>query len=237
MARADDIPCQQCEDCCFKAANGTCVNRIRLFAGLPDDAKHDLLARSVRSSHRRGDILVHEGDPIDSVLIVRSGRIKTFRIDPDGVEYVLDVLHDGQAIWHGMFLEDNVYHYSVGCLTRVELCSIHRMDFEAMLAEHPDAALGLIRMVCTELDDAEEKAMMLGIRDPRRRVAQYLLLRDERCIGAEIHLGLEDIAASVGLRPETVSRAISSLSREGLVERVGRGRLRIVDRDRMRCLS
>ena len=133
-----------------------------------------------------------------------------------------------------MFLEDNVYHYSVGCLTRVELCSIHRTDFEAMLSEHPDAAMGLIRMVCTELDDAEEKAMMLGIRDPRRRVAQYLLLRDERCIGAEIHLGLEDIAASVGLRPETVSRAISSLSKEGLVERVGRGRLRIIDRNGIR---
>ena len=102
-----------------------------------------------------------------------------------------------------------------------------------MLSEHPDAAMGLIRMVCTELDDAEEKAMMLGIRDPRRRVAQYLLLRDERCMGTEIHLGLEDIAASVGLRPETVSRAISSLSKERLVERVGRGRLRIIDRDGM----
>lgn len=236
MTREDGISCRQCDDCGFKAANGTCVSRIRLFAGLPDDAKHDLLTRSTRSTHRRGDILVHEGDPIDSVLIVRSGRIKTFRIDPDGVEYVLDVLHDGQAIWHGMFLEDNVYHYSVGCLTRVELCSIHRTDFEAMLAEHPDAAMGLIRMVCTELDDAEEKAMMLGIRDPRRRVAQYLLLRDERCMGTEIHLGLEDIAASVGLRPETVSRAISSLNREGLVERLGRGRLRLLDRDRMREL-
>lgn len=236
MTREDGISCRQCDDCGFKAANGTCVSRIRLFAGLPNDAKHDLLTRSTRSTHRRGDILVHESDPIDSVLIVRSGRIKTFRIDPDGVEYVLDVLHDGQAIWHGMFLEDNVYHYSVGCLTRVELCSIHRTDFEAMLAEHPDAAMGLIRMVCTELDDAEEKAMMLGIRDPRRRVAQYLLLRDERCMGTEIHLGLEDIAASVGLRPETVSRAISSLSREGLVERLGRGRLRLLDRDRMRNL-
>ena len=76
--------------------------------------------------------------------------------------------------------------------------------------------------------------MMLGIRDPRRRVAQYLLLRDERCMGTEIHLGLEDIAASVGLRPETVSRAISSLSKEGLVERVGRGRLRLLDRSAIR---
>ena len=66
VAHDDNIPCQQCEGCGFKAANGTCVNRIRLFAGLPDNAKHDLLARSVRSTHRRGDILVHEGTECSS---------------------------------------------------------------------------------------------------------------------------------------------------------------------------
>ncbi|MCH4053625.1 MAG: Crp/Fnr family transcriptional regulator [Atopobiaceae bacterium] len=227
---------ERCETCPFGATNGICVNKIRLFKGLPDDAKHDLVARAVRSSHARGEILVHEGDRIDSVLIVRSGRIKTFRMDVEGEEYVLDVLHDGQAIWHGMFLEDNVYHYSVGCLSPVELCSIHVADVEATLAAHPDATMDLIRMVCTELDDAEEKAMMLGIRDPRRRVAQYLLLRHARCLGDEIRLTLDEIAASVGLRPETVSRTISGFAKDGLVRRAGRGRLLILDHDGLQAL-
>ena len=160
---------------------------------------------------------------------MRTGRIKTFRIGSDGKEYVLDVLHDGQALWHGMFLEDHTYRYSVGCLTRVELCRIHRSDFEALLSRHPDVTLGLIRMVCTELNDAEEKIMMLGIRDPRQRLAEYLLIRDRRCAGPEIRLKLEDIASSVGLRAETVSRNVAQLAREGLIERTGRGRLRVID--------
>lgn len=218
-------------NCAFSRAGSSCMDHIRLFADLPADAKRELLACSRHSTHEGGSIIVHEGDPIESIIVVRSGRIKTYRTSPGGKEYVLDVLHDGQALWYGMFLKDHIYHYSVECLTRVQLCRIHRADFEAMLANHPSVALGLIRMVCTELDRAEEKNMMLGIRDPRRRLAEYLLLRDHSCVGPEINMRLEDIANSVGLRPETVSRHVAQFVREGLVKRVGRGKLLVLDRD------
>lgn len=72
--------------------------------------------------------------------------------------------------------------------------------------------------------------MMLTIRDPRRRLAEYLLLRNRKCAGPEIHLKLDDIANSIGLRPETVSRHIAQFDREGLVRRTGRGRLLVIDR-------
>ncbi len=224
-------------DCAFSRAGSSCMDNIRLFADLPVDAKRELLACSRHSKHAQGSILVHEGDPIESILIVRSGRIKTFRGSAGGEEYVLDVLHNGQALWHGMFLEDHTYRYSVECLTPVQLCRIHRADFESLLSNHPDVALGLIRMVTTELDDAEEKIMMLSIRDPRQRLAEYLLIRDRRCAGPEIHLKLEDIAASVGLRPETVSRNIARFVREGLVKRTGRGRLLVIDREGLKAVT
>lgn len=218
------------KDCAYREHLSTCMDKIRLFAGLPASAKEELAERATHEEWPKGAILVHEGDPIESVLIVRKGRIKTFRSNAEGEETVLDILHDGQAIWHGMFLEDHIYHYSVGCLTKVELRRIQRTDFEALLAAHPDVAMSLIQMLGTELDDAEEQIMMLGIRDPRRRLAEYLLHRDERCINREINLKLEDIAASVGLRPETVSRILSAFEREELVKRLGRGRLKVIDR-------
>ena len=122
-------------DCAFSRAGSSCMDNIRLFADLPASAKRELLACSRHSTHPAGSIIVHEGDPIESIVVVRSGRIKTFRTSLDGKEYVLDVLHDGQALWHGMFLADHTYRYSVACLTRVELCRIHRADFEALMAE------------------------------------------------------------------------------------------------------
>lgn len=85
-------------------------------------------------------------------------------------------------------------------------------------------------MIGAELFEAEEKIMMLGIRDPQRRLAEYLLYRDERCVGPEIRLKLQDIASSVGLRPETVSRTLSAFERKGMLRRVGQGRLLLLDR-------
>ena len=208
-------------DCAFSRAGSSCMDNIRLFADLPSPAKRELLARARHTTHESGAIIAHEGDPIAS----------------DGEQHVLDVLHDGQALWHGLFLDNHTYGYSVSCLTPVRLCRIHRADVEQMLANHPDVAMGLIRMVCTELDRAEERIMMLSIRDPRRRLAEYLLVRDRSCTGPEIHLKLEDIASSVGLRPETVSRNIARFDREGLVKRTGRGRLLVLDREGLARVS
>ncbi len=224
-------------DCAFSRAGSSCMDNIRLFAGLPPSAKRELLARARHTAHASGDIIVHEGDPIESIIVVRTGRIKTYRSTSDGEQHVLDVLHDGQALWHGLFLDNHTYGYSVSCLTPVRLCLIHRADVEQMLANHPDVAMDLIRMVCTELDHAEERIMMLSIRDPRRRLAEYLLARDRSCTGPEIHLKLDDIASSVGLRPETVSRNIARFDREGLVRRMGRGRLLVLDREGLARVS
>ena len=224
-------------DCAFSRAGSSCMDNIRLFAGLPAEAKRELLTRARHIKRESGAIIVSEGDPIESIVVVRSGRLKTYRSTSDGEQYVLDVLHDGQALWNGMFLADHIYRYSVAALTPVRLCLIHRADVERMLANHPDAAMDLISMICTELDRAEERIMMLSIRDPRRRLAEYLLIRDSSCTGPEIHLKLEDIANSVGLRPETVSRNIARFAREGLVERTGRGRLLVLDREGLSRIS
>ena len=123
-------------DCPFREDGSSCMGSIRLFAGLPESARNDLMAHALRSTHPAGSLLVREGDPIESILVVRHGRIKTFHADADGEEYLLDILHDGQAIWHGMFLKENVYRYSVGCLTHVDLCRIRRTDFMRLIGDN-----------------------------------------------------------------------------------------------------
>lgn len=206
------------------------MSRIRMFASLPGKEQKHLLDHAVRCDRKKGDVIAVEGDEITSVIIIRKGRIKTCRIDANGNEYILDILHDGHAIWHDMFLKDAVYHYSIVCLTDVQICEIPREELVNVLRENPEAAMSLITMLSTDLYEAKEKSILLSIHSPMVRLAGFLLNRDRTCINRIIHMKLDDIASSLSLRPETVSRNLAVLEKEGIIRRYGKGKLQVIDR-------
>ena len=78
--------------CPFRKNNKLCTSEIRLFKSLPKDVQEDLVNHSDHIQYPKGKIIAQEGDKIDSVLIIRHGRIKTCRYDANGEEYIMDVL-------------------------------------------------------------------------------------------------------------------------------------------------
>ena len=166
------------EPCCpFHAKNTTCTKQIRLFQALPDDVQQELIASATSIQRHKGYVFASDGDPVTSILIIRKGNIKTYRLDAAGNEYLLDVLHEEQAIWHDMFLKEPVYHYSIEAISNVDVCEISTETFLSVLNHHPEAALSLIQMLSTELTAAKEKILLLSIRSPEVRTAGFLLER------------------------------------------------------------
>lgn len=217
-----------CENC----KNGAhCMATVPLFNTLPPEVQKSLAITSIQETRAKGTFLFQAGEKADSVLIIRKGRIKLCKYDADGNEYILDIIHDGDAIWENLFLENDVFPYSAVCLTRVELCEIRKDEFLQIISRDPSIAMNLISILSLRLKDANEKALLLSIHDPKVRLAGFLLDRDIRCIGPEIRLKLEDIAASIGLRPETVSRNLSRFEKEHLIKRLGQGKIMVTDRN------
>lgn len=205
-----------------------CAMDIPLLQGIPEDQKQELLADADRVQAPRASLLFQEGDPADTIWIIRSGQVKLCRYEADGREQIIGIFDRYEAIWEGIFLAGSTYPYSAECLTPVEACGIHLKALQAVLAS-PEVAMDVIVMLSRKLHDANIRNMLLTTRNPESRVAGLLLYRKERSKEAWISLKLEDIAASLNLRPETVSRKLRELEKLGLIERIGRGRLRIRD--------
>lgn len=222
-------------DGCANCKNGIlCTKMIPLFSSLPNDVKKNLTEHSIRTTRAKGSILFQVGEKVDSVFIIRKGRIKLCKYDADGNEYILDIIHDGDAIWENLFLENAVSPYSAVCLSKVELCEIRKSEFIQIIANRPSIAVNLISLLSIRLKDSNEKALLLSIRDPKVRLAGFLLDRDIRCVGPEIKLKLDDIAASIGLRPETVSRNLSKFEKDHLIKRLGQGKIMVTDRSELK---
>ena len=217
-----------CEEC-----GGFCSENIPLMEGLPVNAQVSLMEHSKHANHKKGSYLFREGEVVDSICIIRKGRVKLCRYDSLGREQIITILADHDIIWEGMFLDGSIYPYSAVCLTNASICQIHRDDF-IKVVDDPTAAMNIIILLSKKLHDANERNMLLSTKDPMARLAGFLMYRVDRSPTDDIVLKLEDIAASVNLRMETVSRKLRELEKMGLIARTGHGKIKVMDRDALR---
>ena len=181
---------------------------------------------------QRGDLLFHEGDRVSSIVIIKQGQVKLSTYEADGRENIIGIFADNDTIWEGVFSGERTYPYSAVCLTTTYCCFVRRSDVESAISD-PTVALRVIHMLSDKLHDANERSRILSISEPVKRIAAFLIYREKRSNEPYITLRLDDIAGSVGLRPETVSRNIRKLVSEGLIEKVGQSGFRIPDFERL----
>lgn len=230
QSRNTDSEREACMNC------GKCSGGSSIFAGVPDEKRKKVTDRGRHFHKRKGSYLFRAGETVGDIWIIRSGKVKLCFSDSDGREVIIGIFSDGEAIWEGLFLGNSLYPYSARCLTTVNVCAVPVEDFQTMLQD-TSVSWSIITVLSQKLHDANERNMILSAKEPSERIAKLLIYQIERASKAEIDLRLEDIAASLNLRPETVSRKLREMEKAGILTRLGKGRLSIVDTESLRRMA
>lgn len=165
-----------------------------------------------------------------------------------GVASISQTLEDGRTQMVGLLLPSDFIGrpgrgksvYDVTAVSDVTLCCFRRKPFEQMILSTPHVAERLLDMTLDELDAAREWMLILGRKTAREKIASLLAIiaRRESTIGMtkltgkitiDLPLTREAMADYLGLTLETVSRQISALKREGIIELDGKRRIRVDD--------
>lgn len=213
----------RCEEC-----DNSCIKNIAFLQGIPAENQAEIMLRSSHKSFEKDEYIFREGEPVDSVIIVKNGQVKLNTYDAEGREKIIGIFADTDTIWEGIFVDGSRYPYSGVCLVPTTVCRIRRSDVEEAVS-NPHVALKVISMLSLKLHDANERNMILSVNEPMARIAAFLIYREKRSADPIIKLRLDDIAGSVGLRPETVSRYLRKMVREGLIEKVGQSGIKLLD--------
>jgi CRP/FNR family transcriptional regulator, anaerobic regulatory protein len=202
------------------------------------------LGRKQRIS--RGQTLVWEGD--DSIIVanVISGILKVSMSIADGREQIVGVVFPGDFIGRPFGQKSP---YSVTALSEAELCIFSRSNFDAFARNHPELEHKLLQRSLDELDRARQWMLLLGKKSATERIATLLLemsnrLRDSGCSAVEAELNefilpldRQQMGDILGLTIETVSRQLSRLRADGVIDLPDRRIVSILDRGRLETLS
>lgn len=218
------------------------VRRTTIFSDLPSNELERIgkLLRLIR--YRNHQILSLEGDVGQSVYLIKSGAVKVSRSLLDGREQILRILGPGDVLgWEALFGESsNVTAENLG---ESEICSIAQSDLSTLLEGNPALTRGVMRALFQELMKAQESIRDLGLKNARERVATLLLSIPLPCCQQQPHgqkvqlcLSRREISKLVGVAQETVSRVLSELRRDGIIELQGRD-IRVLDRQQLSQLA
>jgi len=183
-----------------------------------------------------GTLLWREGETSGLLVAIRTGRVKIYRLLPNGRAVTLLLFGPGDVFGFLPFLDGRAYPAYAQAIDDVEAEVMPRSALLQALRTEPDLAATLIALLGERLRAAFDLIQGMSTRGVRARVAAALLplLADTHEAGEPILIVLpvtaREFASAIGVAPETFSRALKTLSDEGILSRERLGRYRVLNR-------
>lgn len=177
-----------------------------------------------------GDVLYHQGDPCTGVFCIQSGLVGLRKVGADGNSVLVRLAQPGDTIGYRSFLAGEEHKLGAEVLKPSLICFVERAVARRMLETKPELGLRFLKRLAEDLDTAEDKFLQTTSFDIRARLAHLLLVLKDRfaaeekdgALKLELPLSRQDMAAMIGVRPETMSRAIRKFEDDGIAYFSGR---------------
>ena len=177
-----------------------------------------------------GTILFHQGNPSHGIYCVNEGTIALRHTEASGASIILRLVESGQTLGCSVYFEQTVHTATAVALTDCRICFVDKNTLRKLLKENRELPQEFLKMMAKRLHNSQKSRAMLTSDSVRQRLAHVLIdLKDRHGnvdtdgnIIIDLPMQRQDLAALLGTRPETLSRAIHALSTEKVVQFSGR---------------
>lgn len=194
------------------------IRDMVLFADLNEQDFGRIHAPIDDLEYKAGEALYAEGARARGIYTLRRGMLKLVRVTADGRQRIVRVLRPGdvaglEALGSGQHDCDAI------ALTEVAVCRIPLDVIHTLGASSPRLHLRLMQKWQSALRDADDWLADLNFGTARQRVSNFILKMRSSQDGRTVTLfARDDMGAMLDLKLETVSREVSRLVREAVIE-------------------
>ncbi len=190
------------------------------------DALHKLTEEKRIKSFRKKETIFTEGSFPTGIFFLIEGKIKAYRANESGKEFITDLYKEGDFFGYVDLLQETPYQDSAVALEESQVAIIPKEDFFELLQGNREVSSRFIKMLSNEVKEREERLLQLAYNSVRKRVAEALVMLAQRYQADKerpfsMAITREDIASLVGTATETVIRTLSDFRQEKLVEMKG----------------
>lgn len=213
---------------------------VSVCSAIPDADMGRLAALAQVNEAPAGSSFIREGEPADCFFNITAGTAKLYKLLPDGRRQITGFVGAGHFL--GLAVSET-YAFSAEAIEPVRFCRFSRPKLRHLLDDFPLMEQRLLEVAANELVAAQEQMLLLGRKTARERLASFLLMQSGQGLPCghsrsrfTLPMTRADISDYLGLTIETVSRSLTRLRNEGMIDVFGNEVL-ILDRTALTSLA
>lgn len=222
-----------------RSPTDTVVVRAGLFHNVDPAAVAAVTDQLTPVRFSRQQNVYTEGEPGDQLYIIVSGKIKLGRQCADGRGHLLAIVGPAEMFGELSIFEPGPRTSSATALTDVHALTMHRDVVWAWVADHPQIAQRLLRLLARRLRRTDDDLSDLVFTDVAGRAAKQLLrlahqfgIQQDGAIRVNHDLTQEELAQLIGASRETINKILGDFTQRGWIRTQGKSVI-ITDTERL----
>jgi CRP-like cAMP-binding protein len=196
---------------------------------LSEEEYNFLTSNQSDNRYLKGDVIFREGAVPSGIFLIRSGKVKKYKVDQIGKEQIIYVANQGELIGYHAVLSEERYPDSAAVMEDSLISFIPKEDFMAALLRYPAFMQKLLKVLSHEFTVLANSISVFAQRTGPERLAIALIVlrekhKDALLADQEIVLNISrsDLANMAGIAQENVIRLLKEFKAEGILETEGR---------------
>lgn len=213
--------------------------KLPLFKGLPPDNLTALANILLEHSLKKGETIFSEGIEATGFYIVVSGRVKVFKVSPDGKEQIIHIFGPDEIFGEVPMFEGKGFPAHAETLVKSRLFFFPKKRFKELIKRDPSLAMNMVAALSRRLKNLTRLIEELSLKEVPGRLAAYLLYLSDSAGGdtfIKLDIPKKILASLLGTIPETLSRIFHKMSNQGLIKIKGRT-IMILDKNALKNVS
>jgi len=219
-----------------------CMSEVDIFCDL-DDAEMDAMAQAApMKTYTAGELVYTPHQPLETLFILKKGRIRIFRVSPDGRALTTAIIEPGTIFGEMVIVGQQMHDSFAEALDDVVVCVMTKADVRRLLLGDPRISARISETLGRRIGELEQKFSDAVFKSVPERIAGALVTLAAATSGRPLGRGVqvklthEQLAALAATSRETTTKILGEFADQGLIT-LGRGRITILDQDRLRGLS
>jgi CRP/FNR family transcriptional regulator, cyclic AMP receptor protein len=202
------------------------LSNFMLFRDLNEHEIDKIVQISLSRTWKKNSYIFLQGEPLDNVYFMEDGKVKIYKSDVNGREQIVSILKKGEMFPHVGFFRKGNYPANAEVLEKATLVVVPIAKFENVLIENPELCIKVFNVLGEKIVDLQNRLEEQILNNTYEQIIKLLIRLGEKHgtknedgkVVLKNEFTNKDLANMIGTTRETVSRTLTKMKKDELIE-------------------